>query len=118
MNLGPAEILVILVVALIVFGPKKLPDLSRQLGRGMRELRSIQRTFKGELDSMLTEADAAERPSRSDRKASETQDSSAPSPNGSEGRDTSSSSRDAEVADVESADAEPTDPDTTPDQTT
>jgi sec-independent protein translocase protein TatA len=36
---GPLELLVILVVALLVLGPKKLPDAARQVGRGMRELR-------------------------------------------------------------------------------
>jgi sec-independent protein translocase protein TatA len=36
---GPLELLVILVVALIVLGPKRLPDAARSLGRGMRELK-------------------------------------------------------------------------------
>jgi sec-independent protein translocase protein TatA len=36
---GPLELLVILVIALIVLGPKKLPDAARSVGRGMRELR-------------------------------------------------------------------------------
>jgi sec-independent protein translocase protein TatA len=40
---GPLELLVILVIALIVLGPKKLPEAARSVGRGMRELReSIQ----------------------------------------------------------------------------
>ncbi len=54
---GPAELIVLFVVALLVFGPKKLPELSRQLGRGMRELRNLQQTLKGELDDMLDEDD-------------------------------------------------------------
>ena len=36
---GPLEIVVILVIVLIVFGPKRLPDLGRSLGRGMREFK-------------------------------------------------------------------------------
>ena len=36
---GPLEIIVILVIVLIVFGPKRLPDLGRSLGRGMREFK-------------------------------------------------------------------------------
>jgi sec-independent protein translocase protein TatA len=36
---GPLELLVILVIALIVLGPKKLPEAARSVGRGMRELR-------------------------------------------------------------------------------
>jgi sec-independent protein translocase protein TatA len=36
---GPLEMLVILVIALIVLGPKRLPEAARSLGRGMRELK-------------------------------------------------------------------------------
>jgi sec-independent protein translocase protein TatA len=36
---GPLELMVILVVALIVLGPKRLPDAARSVGRGMRELK-------------------------------------------------------------------------------
>ncbi len=38
-NIGPLEIIVVLVIALIVFGPKRLPELGRSLGRGIREFR-------------------------------------------------------------------------------
>jgi Tat protein translocase TatB subunit len=53
MNLGPAEILVILFVALMVFGPQRLPEVGRQVGSMMRELRRMQDTVRGELDSVL-----------------------------------------------------------------
>ena len=53
MNIGPAEILVILFVALIVFGPQRLPEVGRQVGSMMRELRRMQDTVRGELDSVL-----------------------------------------------------------------
>ncbi|MDP8968543.1 MAG: twin-arginine translocase TatA/TatE family subunit, partial [Actinomycetota bacterium] len=36
-NLGPGELLLILAIALVVLGPKKLPEVGRSLGRGMRE---------------------------------------------------------------------------------
>ena len=39
-GIGPMELIVVLMVALIVFGPKKLPDLGRSLGSGMREFKS------------------------------------------------------------------------------
>ena len=52
-QIGPAEILVILLVGLLVFGPKRLPEIGRQVGRGMRELRKFQDTVKGELDEVL-----------------------------------------------------------------
>lgn len=38
-NIGPLEIIVVLVIVLIIFGPKRLPDLGRSLGRGMREFK-------------------------------------------------------------------------------
>ena len=38
-GIGPMELIVLLVIALIVFGPKKLPDLGRSLGHGMREFK-------------------------------------------------------------------------------
>lgn len=38
-NIGPLEIVVVLIIALVVFGPKRLPELGRSLGRGIREFR-------------------------------------------------------------------------------
>ncbi len=38
-NIGPMEVLVVLVIALVVFGPKRLPDLGHSLGKGIREFK-------------------------------------------------------------------------------
>lgn len=38
-NIGPLEIAIVLVIALIVFGPKRLPELGKSLGRGLNEFR-------------------------------------------------------------------------------
>jgi sec-independent protein translocase protein TatA len=38
-GIGPLELIVVLVVALLIFGPKRLPDLGRSLGSGMREFK-------------------------------------------------------------------------------
>jgi len=38
-NIGPLEIIVVLIIALIVFGPKRLPELGRSLGKGLNEFR-------------------------------------------------------------------------------
>ena len=38
-NIGPLEIVVVLIIALVVFGPKRLPELGRSLGKGIREFR-------------------------------------------------------------------------------
>lgn len=52
-NLGVAEIFVILVVALVVFGPEKLPELGRQVGRAFHELRRIQASLQEEVREVL-----------------------------------------------------------------
>jgi sec-independent protein translocase protein TatA len=39
-GIGPMELIVVLIVALLVFGPKRLPDLGRSLGGGMREFKN------------------------------------------------------------------------------
>ncbi len=46
-NIGPLEILVVLIIALVVFGPKRLPELGNSLGRGIREFRGA---LTGEKD--------------------------------------------------------------------
>jgi sec-independent protein translocase protein TatA len=38
-NIGPMELVVILAIALIVLGPKKLPEVGRSVGKGMREFK-------------------------------------------------------------------------------
>ena len=46
-NVGPMELIVILAIALIVLGPKKLPEVGRSIGKGMREFRE---SLSGESD--------------------------------------------------------------------
>lgn len=38
-NVGPAELALVLIIALVVFGPKRLPELGRSLGKAIREFR-------------------------------------------------------------------------------
>ena len=38
-NIGPLELVIVLVIVLVIFGPKRLPGLGRQLGGGMREFK-------------------------------------------------------------------------------
>jgi sec-independent protein translocase protein TatA len=38
-NIGPMELVIVLVIALIVLGPKRLPDAGKSLGRGLREFK-------------------------------------------------------------------------------
>jgi sec-independent protein translocase protein TatA len=56
-NIGPLEIVIVLVIVLIIFGPKRLPDLGRSLGRGMREFKdSVTGKDKDELPERTAEA--------------------------------------------------------------
>lgn len=57
-NLGPGEILVILLVALLVFGPRKLPDLGKSLGGALREFRRSTQGLKEDFDGALRETPA------------------------------------------------------------
>ena len=57
MQIGPMEILVILVIALLIFGPNKLPEMARTVGRGVREVRRFQRMVQGELEDVMSEPD-------------------------------------------------------------
>jgi sec-independent protein translocase protein TatA len=58
-NLGMPEILLILVAALLLFGPKKLPDLGRSLGNGIREFRKGTAGLKEELEGSFKEESVA-----------------------------------------------------------
>ncbi len=55
-NIGPLEIVVVLIIALIVFGPKRLPELGNGLGRGMREFKE---TVTGEKTDEVDDAPKA-----------------------------------------------------------
>lgn len=54
MNLGMPELLFILILALLIFGPKRLPEIGRTLGKGMAEFRKastdLKRTIERELE--------------------------------------------------------------------
>src|SRR5919198_1459720 len=64
-NVGPLELIVILAIALIVLGPKKLPEVGRSIGKGMREFRdslsgeSARRDFPNECCGMIGMRDGA-----------------------------------------------------------
>jgi sec-independent protein translocase protein TatA len=49
-NVGPFELAIVLIIALVVFGPKRLPELGRSLGKGIRE-------FKGSINGEHDDAD-------------------------------------------------------------
>jgi sec-independent protein translocase protein TatA len=63
-SLGPAEIMVILVVALIVLGPKRLPEAGRQVGKALAEVRKWSQGFQDEIRTVMEPEDTS-RPSYS-----------------------------------------------------
>jgi sec-independent protein translocase protein TatA len=46
-NVGPLEVVVVLIIALVIFGPKRVPELGKSLGKGIREFRA---SLAGEND--------------------------------------------------------------------
>ena len=58
LGVGPAELLLIFVIALIVFGPGKLPELARTLGKAVRELRRMSLEVTAEFAKELRDVEA------------------------------------------------------------
>ncbi|MEA2151543.1 MAG: sec-independent protein translocase protein TatA [Solirubrobacteraceae bacterium] len=49
-NIGPMELVVVLIIALVVLGPKKLPEVGKSLGKGMREFKESISNIGGDDD--------------------------------------------------------------------
>jgi len=60
-NIGWADSLILMVMALVVFGPRRLPELGRQLGKLMYEFRKASNDFKFQMEEELRAADEADR---------------------------------------------------------
>jgi TatA/E family protein of Tat protein translocase len=60
MNLGPREIVILLIVVLVLFGAKRLPDSARSLGRSMRIFKSEMKEMKAD-DVVVEENDKTEK---------------------------------------------------------
>lgn len=53
-NIGPLELAIVLIIALVIFGPKRLPELGRSLGNGIKEFRnSVSRSDDDDEDEDL-----------------------------------------------------------------
>jgi sec-independent protein translocase protein TatA len=60
-NVGPLEIVLILIVALVIFGPKRLPELGRSAGKGIREFKNSVTGKDDDDDDDLREIERAKR---------------------------------------------------------
>ena len=58
LDVGGSEILLILVVVLVFFGPSKIPDLARGLGKGIREFKDASNEIRSEFERAATQASA------------------------------------------------------------
>jgi Tat protein translocase TatB subunit len=61
LGVGPAEFIIICIIALIVFGPGRLPELARTLGKAMRELRRMSLEVTAEFAKELRDVEAISR---------------------------------------------------------
>ena len=56
-GVGLPEVTVILILALLIFGPKKLPELGKQLGKTLKSLKKASNEFQNEIDQVMNEED-------------------------------------------------------------
>ena len=56
-GVGLPEVTVILILALLIFGPKKLPELGKQLGKTLKSLKKASNEFQNEIDKVMNEED-------------------------------------------------------------
>ena len=59
-GVGLREVTVILILALLIFGPKKLPELGKQLGKTLKSLKKASNEFQNEIDQVMNEEDKDE----------------------------------------------------------
>ena len=57
MNLGIGEMIFIFVLALIIFGPKKMPEIGRQIGRALAEFKRASNEFKAQIETEIQQMD-------------------------------------------------------------
>ncbi|MCI8515906.1 MAG: twin-arginine translocase TatA/TatE family subunit [Hungatella sp.] len=54
-RLGPVELILILIIALVIFGPSKLPQIGRSLGEAIQEFKKGSRAVNDELNTMVSD---------------------------------------------------------------
>ena len=62
MNLGFPEMIFLFLFALILFGPKKLPEIGRQIGRALNEFKRASNEFKAQIESEISQLDLEQQP--------------------------------------------------------
>ena len=67
-GVGLPEVTVILILALLIFGPKKLPELGKQLGKTLKSLKKASNEFQNEIDQVINEPDRENLPKSPQKK--------------------------------------------------
>ena len=62
MNLGFGEMAFIFMVALIIFGPKKLPEIGRQIGKALNEFKRASNEFKAQIEAEISHLESKPEP--------------------------------------------------------
>lgn len=78
-GMGLPEIAVILVIALLIFGPKKLPEIGRSMGKAIRGFQEASREFESEFkrEAQTLEAEKTPKPAESEKVATAVSEESA-----------------------------------------
>ena len=66
-GVGLPEVTVILILALLIFGPKKLPELGKQLGKTLKSLKKASNEFQNEIDQVINEPEKEDLPKSSQK---------------------------------------------------
>ncbi len=67
-GVGLPEVTVILILALLIFGPKKLPELGKQLGKTLKSLKKASNEFQNEIDQVINETESGNLPTSPQKK--------------------------------------------------
>jgi Tat protein translocase TatB subunit len=71
MNLGMSEMIFIFLLALIIFGPRKLPEIGREVGKALAELKRASNEFKSQLENEIEQVNVEEQRKKFHEKAEE-----------------------------------------------
>jgi TatA/E family protein of Tat protein translocase len=105
MNLGMPEMIFIFLLALVIFGPKKLPELGREVGKALAEFKRASNDFKNQLENEIDQLDVEKQRdyyrSRAEQLAREAQEAFSIKPPESPGSPTSEPTAQGRSFDVE-----------------
>ena len=114
-NIGPPELIVILLVALLIVGPKRLPDVGKTIGRSLREFRKAQEDLKSSFNFDLEDdkgsaKTSAPKPAKTPKASEEDRRKDPAEGMGGDAGTTDGPSDDTTAAQPEAEASDPTDP--------